>query len=83
VDKAGVKLVEAHSTEVVGAGKRTSATLSWSGIPALFTAFGFKRATKLGKSSWVVQKRLGQGTWGRRAPSSAFWLPLMDAPSNG
>ena len=58
MEKAGAKLVEAYPTEV--GRKRTSATLLWSGTPALFAGFGFKRVAKLGKSSWVMQKRLKQ-----------------------
>jgi GNAT superfamily N-acetyltransferase len=58
MEKSGVKLVEGYPTEV--GKKRTSATLLWSGTPALFEAFGFKRAKKLGKSSWIMQKRLGK-----------------------
>jgi GNAT superfamily N-acetyltransferase len=60
MEKAGVKLVEAYPTEV--GRKRTSATLLWSGTPALYAGFGFKRITKLGKSSWVMQKHLGRET---------------------
>ena len=56
MEKSGVELVEAYPVEV--GRKRTSASLLWSGTPSLFESFGFKRVQKLGKSTWVMQRRL-------------------------
>ncbi|HVP23210.1 MAG TPA: GNAT family N-acetyltransferase [Conexivisphaerales archaeon] len=56
MEAANVRLVEAYPTET---GRKTSATLLWSGTPELFAGFGFRKVAKLGKSSWVMQKRLG------------------------
>jgi len=80
MEENDVKLVEAYPTEV---GKRTSASFLWSGTPSLFESFGFVKTGKLGKRTWVMQKRLGpsereaaRGRAGRRPPSH-------EAASNG
>jgi len=53
--KAGVRSVEAYPVE----GER-SATLLWSGTPALFEKAGFSRVGPLGKNSWVYSLSLGR-----------------------
>ena len=55
--KLGVRSIEGYPVE----GQR-SATLLWSGTPALFEKVGFARVGSLGKNSWIysldrVQKR--------------------------
>lgn len=49
----GAKTIEAYPVE----GTR-SATLLWSGTPALFEAAGFSRVGPLGKNSWVYSLRI-------------------------
>lgn len=51
--KLGAPRAEAYPVE----GKLT-ASLLWSGTPALFEGSGFRRASRLGKNSWVYTKDL-------------------------
>jgi ribosomal protein S18 acetylase RimI-like enzyme len=51
----GVRVVEAYPVDVR---KRRCSSMLWNGTPELFEAAGFTRVGRLGKSRWVVEKRL-------------------------
>jgi hypothetical protein len=53
--KLGARTIEAYPVEGT-----KSATLLWSGTPALFEGAGFSRVAPLGKNSWVYSLRVGR-----------------------
>jgi GNAT superfamily N-acetyltransferase len=79
METSGAKLVEAYPVE--SGRKKTSATLLWAGTPSLYSAFGFRKVRKLGRSSCVMQKRLGPSE--EASGPAARKARFVSEPSNG